>query len=92
MQGKPNPKRTHTKAPRLSRSGARAAATSPALVNTPCHFSNSYLVSLLLNLTHRTVGSRPTRALTPEQLFIGRDVDYRCGELAQFSVRIGLLS
>jgi hypothetical protein len=42
-------------APELSPSGARAAATSPpAFVNKPCPFSNPYLISLLLNLTHTT--------------------------------------
>ena len=45
-------------APELSPCGARAAATSPpAFVNKPCPFSNSYLTSNLLNLTHTTLHS-----------------------------------
>ncbi|MGA9579630.1 MAG: hypothetical protein WBV90_18610, partial [Terrimicrobiaceae bacterium] len=43
-------------APELSPSGARAAATSPpAFANKLCPFSNSYPISLLLNLTHTTL-------------------------------------
>ena len=42
-------------APELCPSGAPAAATSPpAFVNKPYPFSNSYQISLLLNLTHTT--------------------------------------
>jgi len=42
-------------APELCPCRARAAATSPpAFVNKPHPFSNSYLISFLLNLTHTT--------------------------------------
>ena len=44
-------------APELCPYGAPAAATSPpAFVNKPYPFSNSYQISLLLNLTNTTKG------------------------------------
>ena len=56
MQGKPNPKRTHTKkAPELSPSEARGCRNLTSGVCGNAFISNSYLISLLLNLTRRTV-------------------------------------
>jgi hypothetical protein len=50
-------------APELCPYGAPAAATSPpAFVNKPYPFSNSYQISLLLNLTNTTDFSMRRRA------------------------------